>query len=191
MMKVTDLPNDLCFSALSETQMDSNGIKTFIWYQDQKQKNTIKIPSAELQKEARWQEKVRKCGNVRQQLSNQQSLTTIDKWCLRPPKESKCIQKNPSDFSQEWDFRICGRSNFSAPLRQNHAHFREDKEHSPCYHNVGGRHGRTLGHQQLHSGHQQFYTGQVINSLISGQIKKRSCERSVTRNRTVLYSVCN
>ena len=71
------------------------------------------------------------------------------------------------------------------------AHFREDKEHFPCYHNVGGRRGRTLGHQQLHSGHQQFYTGQVINSLISGQIKIRSCERSVTRNRTVLYSVCN
>ena len=132
MMKVTDLPNDLCFSALSETQMDSNGIKHSYGIKI-KSKNYHQNTISRITKEARWEEKVRKCGNVRQQLSNQQSSTTIDKWCLRPRKKANVSKKIQVIFLtvKEWDFRICGRSNFSASLRQNHAHFGEDKEHSP------------------------------------------------------------
>ena len=67
MMKVTDLPNDLCFSALSETQMDSNGIKTFIWYQDQKQKLPSKYHQQNYKKK---QDDKKKCGNVEMSVNN-------------------------------------------------------------------------------------------------------------------------
>ena len=74
MMKVTDLPNDLCFSALSETQMDSNGIKTFIWYQDQKQK---KIPSKYHQQNyKKKQDDKKKCGL--ETLQGNDSLQTFE-----------------------------------------------------------------------------------------------------------------